>query len=313
MTTATHDPRTEADAWCTPTPKRAMGGGLRSVGTALDVLECFAVDSALGVSDVASRLGVAVLAQADDLLVRPDLDGVSIGREGGLAVSAVERPAETVASDVEMLAVERKTWDEAKRGDVRESLRRLFEAVVEQPLSLRGPARLAYARTLIANGYDPEGLTVLDAIAADDPVLGAQREIAILRGAAMARLGRTAETRKILSTKALARDPEAALWRGLAEVTAGLWLDAEGLLRAGSPILDRYPDDLQVVLRTAAAASRLAPRASRRLSSVRVPGVTTRTMSRRTTALEPRFLASAGSSICSAMATRKPLRISVSR
>ncbi|WP_163317444.1 hypothetical protein, partial [Enterobacter hormaechei] len=46
---------------------------------------------------------------------------------------------------------------------------------------------------------------------------------------------------------------EAALWRGLAEVTAGLWLDAEGLLRAGSPILDRYPDDLQVVLRTAAA------------------------------------------------------------
>jgi len=200
-----------------------------------------------------SRLGVAVLAQADDLLVRPDLDGVSIGREGGLAVSAVERPAETVASDVEMLAVERKTWDEAKRGDVRESLRRLFEAVVEQPLSLRGPARLAYARTLIANGYDPEGLTVLDAIAADDPVLGAQREIAILRGAAMARLGRTAETRKILSTKALARDPEAALWRGLAEVTAGLWLDAEGLLRAGSPILDRYPDDLQVVLRTAAA------------------------------------------------------------
>ena len=50
MTTATHDPQTEADAWCTPKPKRATGGGLRSVGTALDVLECFAVDSALGVS-----------------------------------------------------------------------------------------------------------------------------------------------------------------------------------------------------------------------------------------------------------------------
>ena len=46
MTTATHDPQTEADAWCTPKPKRATGGGLRSVGTALDVLECFAVDSA---------------------------------------------------------------------------------------------------------------------------------------------------------------------------------------------------------------------------------------------------------------------------
>ena len=62
MTTATHDPFPQAaseDAWCTSTPKRAAAGGLRSVGTALDVLECFAVDSALGVSDVARRLGVA--------------------------------------------------------------------------------------------------------------------------------------------------------------------------------------------------------------------------------------------------------------
>lgn len=62
MSTATHDP-TEAvvgdGAWCTSTPRRGTSGGLRSVGTALDVLECFAADSELGVSDVARRLGVA--------------------------------------------------------------------------------------------------------------------------------------------------------------------------------------------------------------------------------------------------------------
>jgi len=40
--------------------------------------------------------------------------------------------------------------------------------------------------------------------------------------------------------------------------------------------------------------------------------VTSRTTSRRTTDLLPRFLASAGSSICSQTATRKPLRISFS-
>ncbi len=44
-------------------PKRFTGGqappgSLRSVGTALDVLECFAVDGSLGVSDVARRLGI---------------------------------------------------------------------------------------------------------------------------------------------------------------------------------------------------------------------------------------------------------------
>lgn len=62
MSTATHEPPAGVvtdDAWCTSTPRRGSAGGLRSVGTALDVLECFAADSTLGVSDVARRLGVA--------------------------------------------------------------------------------------------------------------------------------------------------------------------------------------------------------------------------------------------------------------
>ena len=49
------------------------------------------------------------------------------------------------------------------------------------------------------------------------------------------------------------------------------------------------------------------------LSSVMVPGVTRRTTSRLTTDFEPRFLASAGSSICSQTATRKPSAISFCR
>ncbi len=50
------------DAWCATTPKRPATGrdsALKSVGSALDVLECFATDPELGVSDVARRLGVA--------------------------------------------------------------------------------------------------------------------------------------------------------------------------------------------------------------------------------------------------------------
>ncbi len=50
--------------WCATTPKRTQGddspaSGLKSVGSALDVLECFALDGELGVSDIARRLGVA--------------------------------------------------------------------------------------------------------------------------------------------------------------------------------------------------------------------------------------------------------------
>lgn len=53
------------EPWVTTTPKRrggtdgAHGERLKSVGTALDVLECFAVDGELGVSDIARRLGIA--------------------------------------------------------------------------------------------------------------------------------------------------------------------------------------------------------------------------------------------------------------
>ena len=51
-------------AWCATTPKRSQaadthGSALKSVGSALDVLECFATDGELGVSDIARRLGVA--------------------------------------------------------------------------------------------------------------------------------------------------------------------------------------------------------------------------------------------------------------
>lgn len=46
------------DAWCSTTPKRqppaaGAASSLKSVGTALDVLECFATDGELGVSDIA--------------------------------------------------------------------------------------------------------------------------------------------------------------------------------------------------------------------------------------------------------------------
>jgi DNA-binding IclR family transcriptional regulator len=54
----------QEQAWCATTPKRTQvtdphGSSLKSVGSALDVLECFATDGELGVSDIARRLGVA--------------------------------------------------------------------------------------------------------------------------------------------------------------------------------------------------------------------------------------------------------------
>ena len=62
------------------------------------------------------------------------------------------------------------------------------------------------------------------------------------------------------------------------------------------------------------AASTLARRGSSRASSVKVPAVTNRTMSRATSAFDPpRRFASSGVSTCSAIATRQPALISRAR
>src|SRR5450631_20013 len=70
-------------AWCTTTPRRswrALGlpttDGLKSVSAALDVLECFAVDGELGVSDIARKLGVAK-STAHRLLAALCLKGIA--------------------------------------------------------------------------------------------------------------------------------------------------------------------------------------------------------------------------------------------
>lgn len=50
------------DVWVVSTPRRMAeqrGPGLRSVGIALDVLECFSTDAELGVTDIAHKVGVA--------------------------------------------------------------------------------------------------------------------------------------------------------------------------------------------------------------------------------------------------------------
>ena len=219
-----------------------------------------------------SRFGLAVLAQADDLTVRPDLDGVMIGREGGLAISAVARPPEPPLGQVSDLAIQREPWEQARLGDVREAIRTQFAASVAAPAGARGPMRLTLARTLLANGLDTEALTTLAVAAADDPLLASGRDTAILRAAALAQIGRNAEARQALAAESLARDPEAALWRAVADGQAGRWREAETGFERALPVIERYPLALQATIRTLTAEAAIetgdVDTASRRIAAL---------------------------------------------
>ena len=209
---------------------------------------------------IPSRLGLAVLANADDLIVRPDLDGVTIGREGGregresgLAVSGVSRPADPPVGTIAELAIDRDAWEKAQRGDVRATLREGLAAAVEAQRRDRGGARLALARAMIANDLDVEALGALNAAAAEDVVIDGDRQTVLMRGILLARIGRAEEARKLLSDERLATNPEARLWRGYAEALAGRWSEAAVALRAGEAVLERYPEPLASLFHAAAA------------------------------------------------------------
>ena len=200
-----------------------------------------------------SRQGVAVLAQADDLLVRPDLDGVAISRESGMAVSGVARPADAPLATLSDLAVDRGPWEASQRGDTRELIRDQLQAAAEAPRAARGPLRMVLARTMLANRLSLEGLGVLKTAFGDDPVLAGQRDIPMLTVIGNALIGRTSDMRLGLAVEILRNDPEARLWQGYLEALEGRWSAADTSFRATASVLDRYPDDLQALLRTAAA------------------------------------------------------------
>lgn len=209
---------------------------------------------------IPSRLGLAVLARADDLIVRPDLDGVTIvreggkeGREGGLAVSGVSRPADPAVEAVSDLVIDRDTWEKAQRGDVRTTLRDGLLAAAEAHRRDRGGLRLTLAKMLMANDLDVEALGTLTAAAAEDVVIDGDRQTALMRGILLTRIGRSEEARKLLSEERFAINPEARLWRGLADAALGRWAEAAAALHAGEPVLERYPETLASYFHAAAA------------------------------------------------------------
>ncbi|GLS44620.1 hypothetical protein [Methylobacterium brachythecii] len=200
-----------------------------------------------------SRVGLAVLANADDLAVRPDIDGIAIEREGGVAVSGITRAPEPTVAQAGELVIDREAWEAARRGDVGAMLRAQYSAAAAASNSGRGPGRLALAKALMANGLDIEALGVLAVASSEDPVLDSEAQTALMRGIVTARIGRLDEAEKILAGERYARNPEARLWRGYIAAKQGRWGAADSSLNAGSDVLERYPEDVAAPVYAAAS------------------------------------------------------------
>jgi tetratricopeptide (TPR) repeat protein len=194
--------------------------------------------------------GIAVAPDADDVTVRSGTDGVTVSREMGLALTT-EGMGEGAAGLDPVLHRDRLARD--RLGSVLARQRELMDAVAEAPRSGRSAARIDLARFLVANRLDFEAVGVLQAAAAEDPTLVRQRPFLLLQGIALARMHRVAEARRVLATDLVAEDPEAVLWRALLDARARRFAPALGAFRRSKALVDLYPDDIQVGLRTALA------------------------------------------------------------
>ncbi|MGY2049293.1 hypothetical protein [Methylobacterium sp. JK268] len=208
---------------------------------------------------LASRQGVAVLALADDLVVRPGLADVAISRPGGLAVSPVvaEGSEEGAPLSPDGLAVQPDRWRADRSGDVRARIREAERAAATADRAGRAPARLDLARLYLANGLDAEASGVLAFAAKEDPVLAIDRTARILSAIAATRMRRDSRAAEFLGGDVkLARDPEARLWRALLDARARRIAGPVALaaLRAALPVVEAYPEDLRLPFLTAAAA-----------------------------------------------------------
>ncbi|WP_342151445.1 hypothetical protein [Methylorubrum sp. SB2] len=211
---------------------------------------------------IPSRVGLAVLALADDLTVQPDLDAVAIGREGGMAVSGSDnvaaasgppRAPDPPVGAVSDLVIDNDAWERARRGDVRTTLREALNGITEASRRDRGAAHVALARTMMANGLSVEALGALATAAADDVVVEGDPLTGLMRGILLTRMGRLGEARPLLTAPALAANPEARLWRGLLDAEAGRWGDARAAFQAGNGVLRRYPDEMASLFYASAA------------------------------------------------------------
>ena len=187
--------------------------------------------------------GVVVESRADDLSVSLGQAAVAISRDGGLSLSS---PAEGEGGGgtASRLVLTRDTWVADTGPAPFERYSALVWDAAHSAVAGRAAARFRLARFLVANGLDHEALSILGLARAEDPLFARRREAVLLSGIAAARAGRPAEARAFLTSEPVGDDPEAILWRAVADANDRRWAPALAGFRRSSEVVELYPDDL---------------------------------------------------------------------
>ncbi|MBI1208585.1 MAG: tetratricopeptide repeat protein [Azospirillum sp.] len=216
--------------------------------------------------------GVAVAVRADGVVAQPVREGVEVRVPGGVLMS----PAAETAARPEAVAVappragttapapaanrrlfDPTTWQHGSLADFTEQRQALQTAVIDAVPTDRSKARLDLARFYFAHGFAPEAHALLEMIGKEENDLQGWPEFRALRGASAVAADHPEDGLKDLSGAGLDTNPEAALWRGLAEAAQRAWPAAAADFKKGESVLAQYPEPLLRRMTLAAAEAYL--------------------------------------------------------
>ena len=192
--------------------------------------------------------GIAVIPRADDLEIKPALDGFVLERPNGMSLSQsanAQSPAGFTISSPSF--VDFKNWRMGPEADYVKNLNKLrLEASKEVSEENAGiKAQMDLARFYLAWNLAPEALGVLRAIKDNQPDYARTPELLGLYGASLALMGRGREALEILNSPELMQDAASHLWAALAAESIGDPTEARKQFQLGVPALAAFSPQMQ--------------------------------------------------------------------
>ena len=193
-----------------------------------------------------TRQGIVVRSKSDTLSVSVVGSTLVITSPQGLMLSS-SRHRETAEASVEQATPGQRLFDLVswREGGLREftprrqALQRAQSEAKGRELSL---SRLKLARFYFGHGLAAEAAGVLAVLAEEDPRLGRDPQVVLMRGASQVLNEQFAEAHKTLSDPLLSAEPEATLWRAVLAALSRDWAyAADAFDRVESLISDYVP------------------------------------------------------------------------
>ncbi len=186
--------------------------------------------------------GIAIEPRADWLTVQRESNGIAITGARALAHSADTPGDKKSVSDRPALnsptrLIDFDAWRRGSDDDYWDNLDKLLYDLSLAPSDARNAARWSLAKFYLAHHMAADALGVLGLMAKSDVRLEEDKQFRAVRGVANIFMGRYADALEDLSYPRLDAEPDAALWRAVAEAKLG----------KNEAALDHYHQGLDVI------------------------------------------------------------------